>query len=166
VCRGRKWTFGVWPIIKGYKDKEKCAQSCAKTSGCLAFDITKAKAKGKTQCHLYGHRGVKTATGVPGECFSLKDRVDDAVDPTDEDDYVFEEHDDEELEEEEDDEVEWHGKDVPFHLLGTGMCRGFGWTGGKWPIGKGEISVHECANACAAKAGCTAFDLSKQHNLQ
>ena len=33
---------------------------------------------------------MRPASGVPGECFSLKDRVDDAIDPTDEDDYVFE----------------------------------------------------------------------------
>ena len=47
-------------------------------------------------------RGVRPASGVPGECFSLKDRVDDAIDPTDEDDYVFD-ITEEELEAEEDD---------------------------------------------------------------
>ena len=45
---------------------------------------------------------MRPASGVPGECFSLKDRVDDAVDPTDEDDFVFEVTE-EELEAEEED---------------------------------------------------------------
>ena len=46
---------------------------------------------------------MRPASGVPGECFSLKDRVDDAVDPTDEDDYDFEDDTEEELEAEEED---------------------------------------------------------------
>ena len=55
-----------------------------------------------------------------------------------------------------------HAGDVSFELLGEGMCRGEGWQRGRWPIGRGERSLQECANACAAKAGCTAFDLSHQ----
>ncbi len=43
------------------------------------------------------------------------------------------------------------------------MCRGEHWQKGRWPIGKGEISLQQCANACAAKAGCTAFDMSHQY---
>ena len=52
---------------------------------------------------------------------------------------------------------------MAFELLGVGMCRGEGWQRGRWPIGRGERSLQECANACAAKAGCTAFDLSHQY---
>ncbi len=110
MCRGSGWTFGVWPIIKGYKNRDKCAEACVTTSGCLAFDISPAEKKGKEQCTLYGHRGVRSAPQVPGECFSLKDRVDDAVDPTDEDDFVWEEDEEAELEEEEeDDDPEYDG---------------------------------------------------------
>ena len=46
--------------------------------------------------------------------------------------------------------------------IGYGLCRGPEWQSGKWPIVKGSISAQDCANACAAKKGCTAFDLSKK----
>ena len=54
-------------------------------------------------------RGVRPASGVPGECFSLKDRVDDAVDPTDEDDFVFEVTEEELEAEEEDGDGDYDG---------------------------------------------------------
>ena len=46
--------------------------------------------------------------------------------------------------------------------IGYGLCRGPEWQSGKWPIVKGSISAQDCANACAAKKGCTAFDLSNK----
>ena len=52
---------------------------------------------------------------------------------------------------------------MAFELLGEGMCRGEGWQRGRWPIGRGEKTLQQCANACAGKAGCTAFDLSHQY---
>ena len=59
--------------------------------------------------HLLFSRGVRPASGVPGECFSLKDRVDDAVDPTDEDDFVFEVTEEELEAEEEDGDGDYDG---------------------------------------------------------
>ena len=57
MCRGSGWQFGVWPIEKGFKEKEKCAESCARTVGCIAFDISPSDRKrGKNECLLYGHR--------------------------------------------------------------------------------------------------------------
>ena len=57
MCRGAGWQFGVWPIEKGFRGKEKCAESCARTVGCLAFDISPSDRKrGKNECLLYGHR--------------------------------------------------------------------------------------------------------------
>ena len=52
---------------------------------------------------------MRPASGVPGECFSLKDRVDDAVDPTDEDDFVFEVTEEELEAEEEDGDGDYDG---------------------------------------------------------
>ena len=48
--------------------------------------------------------------------------------------------------------------------IGPGLCRGSGWQGGKWPVDKGVRSAQECADACASKKGCTAFDLSPKGN--
>ena len=46
--------------------------------------------------------------------------------------------------------------------IGKGQCRGKSWTFGRWPIDKGQVSAQECADACARKKGCTAFDLSNK----
>lgn len=43
-----------------------------------------------------------------------------------------------------------------------GLCRGPGWTSGQWPLSKGHTTAQECANFCARKKGCTAFDLSEK----
>ena len=55
---------------------------------------------------------MRPASGVPGECFSLKDRVDDAVDPTDEDDFVFEVTEEELEAEEEDGDGDYDGGEL------------------------------------------------------
>ena len=47
-------------------------------------------------------------------------------------------------------------------LLGSGFCRGPKWTFQKWPLPKGRLTLQDCAEACAKKKGCTAFDLSEQ----
>ena len=47
-------------------------------------------------------------------------------------------------------------------LLGTGFCRGPKWTFQKWPIPKGRLTLEDCAEECAKKKGCTAFDVSEQ----
>ena len=54
--------------------------------------------------------------------------------------------------------------DAPVRMIeiGPGLCRGPGWQDGKWPLDKGSMSAQECANACAKKKGCTAFDLSSK----
>ena len=46
--------------------------------------------------------------------------------------------------------------------IGYGLCRGPKWQSEKWPIVKGQIKAQDCANSCAAKKGCTAFDLSEK----
>ena len=59
MCRGPEWTFGVWPIVKGRKTKQQCAEACAGTKGCLGFDLSEPK-KGTFDCHLYGHHPVNS----------------------------------------------------------------------------------------------------------
>ena len=46
--------------------------------------------------------------------------------------------------------------------IGYGLCRGPKWQSDKWPIVKGQTKAQDCANSCAAKKGCTAFDLSEK----
>lgn len=46
--------------------------------GCTAFDISKKK-KSRFHCMLYGHVHVTPASGVPGECFTLKSRLEKAL---------------------------------------------------------------------------------------
>ena len=50
-----------------------------------------------------------------------------------------------------------------FRHLGTGLCRGQDWQGvsSSWPKVKGRKSLQDCANSCAGKSGCTAFDVSQ-----
>ena len=53
------------------------------------------------------------------------------------------------------------GPIVPLQL-GAGFCRGPKWTFQKWPIPKGRLTLQDCAEECAKKKGCTAFDISEQ----
>ena len=55
-----------------------------------------------------------------------------------------------------------HISEAPVRMIeiGPGMCRGADWQAGKWPVDKGSMTAQECADACAKKKGCTAFDLS------
>ena len=46
--------------------------------------------------------------------------------------------------------------------IGKGLCRGQSWTSQKWPVDKGHLTAQECADSCARKKGCTAFDLSNK----
>ncbi len=50
-CRGSGWTVKKWPVLKGYKTAQDCAEACAKRKGCTAFDVSGAQAD-KTGCPL------------------------------------------------------------------------------------------------------------------
>jgi hypothetical protein len=63
-------------------------------------------------------------------------------------------------EDEKDTDVELKGP-VYMAPLGRGRCRGPGWTFKRWPILRGVLSPQSCAEACARRKGCTAFDLSE-----
>jgi len=149
-CRGPGWTFKKWPVLKGMISPQDCADSCAKKRGCTAFDLSDKQADNTYDCALYGHAKVSPASGVPGTCYVLSDKP--GVLP---DDFGLAA----EEEEEEEEELELQGP-VHMALLGKGRCRGPGWTFKKWPVLKGFVSPRQCAEACAKKKGCTAFDLS------
>jgi len=102
-CRGDDWATTVWPLELGTKTVKECSRECASRKRCLAFDVSHPARDGKHfQCALYGHRGVRPAYAVAGDCFSLKDRVDDARYLDDDDDFVDLEEEEEEDEKEED----------------------------------------------------------------
>jgi len=150
-CRGPGWTFKKWPVLKGILSAQQCAESCAGRKGCTAFDLSDKQPDNTFECALYGHVKVSPASGVPGTCYVLSDEP--GVVPGD----IGAESQEEEEEEEE--ELEIQGP-VHMALLGKGRCRGPGWTFKKWPVLKGFQSARQCAEACAKKKGCTAFDLS------
>ena len=54
------------------------------------------------------------------------------------------------------------GPIVPL-LLGEGLCRGPKWTFLNWPIPKGRLTNEDCAEQCAKKKGCTAYEISMEH---
>lgn len=91
MCRGPGWTDGVWPIIEGRHTLKQCAEACASTKGCLAFDLSHGQ-KSMFDCILYGHNPVVPAEAVAGQCYSLKDRLEEAIE--NEDDGEHDDHDD------------------------------------------------------------------------
>ena len=91
MCRGPVWQRGVWPIAKGFKSKKKCAEACARTKNCMGFDLSDETDKHKFKCFLYGDRRLAPASGVPGECFTLRDRLDDLRNEDVDEDF-FEDH--------------------------------------------------------------------------
>ena len=150
-CRGPGWTVKKWPVLKGYKTAQDCAEACAKRKGCTAFDVSDAQADKTFDCVLYGHKKVAPASGVPGTCYVLSDKPGKLPEGLSQE----EEEEDDENEE----ELEITGP-VHMALLGKGRCRGNGWTRKRWPKIEGFLAPRQCAEACAKRKGCTAFDLS------
>ena len=75
MCRGAKWTDRVWPIMRGARSLQECANSCGRTRGCTAFDVSGGEGSDKPDCMLYGHRHPVPAPGVPGECYTIPGAV-------------------------------------------------------------------------------------------
>ena len=73
MCRGAKWTDRKWPIMRGKKSLQDCANSCGRTRGCTAFDVS-GGSEG-SDCMLYGHKHPVPAPGVPGECYTVPGAV-------------------------------------------------------------------------------------------
>jgi hypothetical protein len=77
ACRGLDWANGKWPVVKGFQTIEDCGKLCLGTKRCTAFHVGTASklSKGKFQCYLFGHKGVKPASQVPGACFRAVGKV-------------------------------------------------------------------------------------------
>ena len=146
-CRGKEWNKAPWPVDAGRLSTEKCAKACLVQS-CSGFHILKEE-EGTFECLLFGHQDVLAVKGLGGKCLKLSDSP--SVEP--------------EAEAEEDGEEELDVKG-PVHMahLGKGRCRGEGWTFKRWPALKGYLTAKQCAEACARKKGCTAFDLSEEQD--
>lgn len=48
-----------------------CAESCKKTKGCVAFDLSN-KEGDKYDCLLLGHKDVLPASGLAAKCFIIR----------------------------------------------------------------------------------------------
>jgi len=151
-CRGQGWTFKKWPVLKGFLSPRQCAEECAKKKGCSAFDLSELQADNTFDCALYGHKKVEPASAVNGNCYILSEK--EGVVPGGLSTVVDAEDDEEE------EEQEITGP-VHMAMLGKGRCRGSEWTSKKWPVLKGFLSPRQCAEECAKKKGCSAFDLSE-----
>merc|ERR1712106_852530 len=150
-CRGPRWTYKKWPVVKGLLSARQCAEACARKKGCTSFDLSDLQADKTFDCALYGHKKVAPAHGVPGNCYILSEK--EGVVPGGLSTVVEAEEDDQE-------EENVVSGDVEFHQLGKGRCRGPGWTFKKWPVIRGHLAPKDCAVACAKKKGCTAFDVA------
>jgi len=78
ACRGLDWASGKWPIVKGYQTVEDCGRLCLGTKRCTAFHTAQPAKRGKAgryMCYLFGHKGVKPASGVPGLCYKASGKV-------------------------------------------------------------------------------------------
>ncbi|CAB4066198.1 Sarcalumenin [Lepeophtheirus salmonis] len=140
VCRGENWqSLKGWPVEKSsiVLNADDCSEMCEDMNGCTAFDIRNSS--GMKICTYYGHKEVKPAAAVPGECyiFPPKDNISDEKKVVEGQTYI-----------------------------GKGACRGPGWAGKKWPkeIKGKRISLKECAQECWSLKGCTAFDLREHDN--
>ena len=67
---------------------------------------------GKFQCLLYGHNPVKPAGAIGGDCYTLRDRVEDALEVDDDDD---DDDEDEEMDEEDEEDLEKYYKEEDDH---------------------------------------------------
>ena len=70
MCRGPNWTNQKWPILRGRKSLQDCANSCGRTVGCTAFDVSRME-DGHFDCMIYGHKHPVPAPGVPGDCYTV-----------------------------------------------------------------------------------------------
>ena len=146
-CRGKNWRSAPWPIDAGVKSLAACAQACLEQS-CTAFhQLHEVEDSGQAECFLFGNAEVLAVRGLGGVCYRLSDKPGSKLGPA----HVVEDDDETELE-----------LKGPVYMapLGRGRCRGPGWTFKRWPVLKGVLSPQACAEACARRRGCTAFDLS------
>jgi hypothetical protein len=119
---------------------------------CTAFHRLHETESGQADCLLFGHTELLAVRGLGGICHRLADKPASKGQPAEDD-------------EDDDKEVSLKGPVYMAPLGGPGRCRGPGWTFKRWPIVKGPLAAQACAEACARRKGCTAFDLSGGEGL-
>ncbi|TNF25703.1 MAG: hypothetical protein EP329_22615 [Deltaproteobacteria bacterium] len=67
ACRGDGWNAGGWPRGQGMQTVAGCAERCAKTAGCSAFDVARPVGD-RYDCYLFGHRDV-VGNGGSERCY-------------------------------------------------------------------------------------------------
>ena len=66
-CRGDGWDGGGWPRAQGMLTSAECAERCARTRGCSAFDIARPQGE-RYDCFLFGHADVR-GNGNTDRCY-------------------------------------------------------------------------------------------------
>lgn len=158
-CRGLDWNRKGCPKFVGRVSLAKCGQECGKVSYCSAFHVLKHDEKDDTyECFLFGHKDVVAVKSLGGTCYALKAKQE----TEDEQDIQLGKSMQNLLYHDHKSARKCILPDTPVKMIeiGPGMCRGQAWQQGKWPVDKGTLTAQECADACAKKKGCTAFDLS------
>jgi hypothetical protein len=118
---------------------------------CTAFHRLHETEAGLADCLLFGHTELLAVRGLGGICHRFADKPPSKGQPAEDD--------------EDDQEVALKRPVYMAPLGGPGRCRGPGWTFKRWPIVKGPLAGQACAEACARRKGCTAFDLSGGEGL-
>ena len=173
MCRGPKWQSRSWPKSKGLKTINQCAAACLKKEGCRSFDMSppdsrraSSSAKGKLWCNLYSNKGVKPASGVPGNCYKVQKDESELFNIPEDEEMVID--DDVISVDEVDDSIlsSIPSQGEGFKNLGKGLCRGPNWQDERkiWPKDEGKETFEECLKECKKDQGCTAFDLSPVPN--
>ena len=169
MCRGAKWQSRNWPKSKGLKTINQCAAACLKKEGCRSFDMSPpdsrrsgASSGGKLWCNLYSNKGVKPASGVPGNCYKVQKDESELLNIPEDEEMVI---DDDIISADEVDDsiltsIPKEGQD--FKNLGKGLCRGPNWQDSRkiWPKDDGKETFEDCLKECRKDKGCTAFDVS------
>ena len=163
-CRGPLWTSAKWPVDKGTKIRQKCANACKNRKGCVAFDLSPPEAnedkedvkKGELQCNLFGHAEIIPATALKGNCYRLSgaEPIIEKTEDSKATETIKKVINDGSL-------AKLPKTDEDFDLVGHGLCRGKGWQrGGVWPKDEGQETFDRCALQCKKDKACTAFDVS------
>ena len=131
MCRGPKWQSRKWPKSKGLRTINQCAAACLKKEGCRAFDMSPpdsrrsdSAASEKLWCNLYSNKGVKPASGVPGNCYKVQKDESELMNIPEDEEMVI---DDDVISVDEVDDsilssIPMEGEG--FRILGRGLCRG------------------------------------------